>query len=205
MEEILLSEEESMDSDSGSNGRTRAHAWIRSNILGFVAIFIALSGTAIAANVAGDHPGAHAAKKKKVKRGPAGPQGPQGIQGIQGAPGTSPVHAFAEINGGSAPNTVIDATASNITDANVVRQAAGLYCIYGLSFTPKVIQATPALYPSNLASGPSEVFTSTNTAAGDSGDCPNTPTVEQGEIYMDGDGNPGTFAGTDASIIVTIY
>ncbi len=184
--------------DSNSAKRRLTHAWIRNNVLGLVAIFIALSGSAVAANVATEH-GAHLAKKKKVKRGPPGPAGPQGPQG---AAGVSPAHAFAEINGGTAPNTVIDNTASGITDANVVRQAAGLYCISGLSFTPKVIQATPALYPTNIASGPSEVFTSTTVGAGDSNDCPGT---EQGEVYMDADGNPGTFGGTDASIILTIY
>ena len=31
--------------------RSRTHAWIRSNVLGLVAIFIALNGTAIAAQV----------------------------------------------------------------------------------------------------------------------------------------------------------
>ena len=67
--------------------RGSAHAWIRSNILGLVAIFIALSGTAVAANMA-DQPGAHPAKKKKkVKRGPAGPKGDQGDVGPQGPPG----------------------------------------------------------------------------------------------------------------------
>lgn len=194
--------------DTNGAKRGQAHTWIRGNILGLVAIFIALSGTAVAANVAGHSngkAGAHAAKKKKVKRGPAGPQGPPGATGAPGAPGApgvSPVQAFAEINGGTAPNTVIDSTASGITDGNVIRQAAGLYCIYGLSFTPKVIVASPALYPNNIGG---EVFTSTFTAAGDSGDCPNTPSTEQGEVYMDADGNPGTFAGTDASIILTIY
>jgi hypothetical protein len=77
--------------------------FIRSNVLGLIAIFIALSGTAVAmqsgtgpghrktaavqlAPVADAVAGAQAAKKKKkkVKRGPAGPQGPQGIEGPAG-------------------------------------------------------------------------------------------------------------------------
>jgi hypothetical protein len=66
-----------------------AHLWVRNNILGLVAIFIALSGTAVATNVANDRSGgkpeAQAAKKKK--RGPAGPTGPHGAQGPQGAQG----------------------------------------------------------------------------------------------------------------------
>jgi hypothetical protein len=176
---------------------------------------IALVSTAIAGSGdASKGPSAKVAKKKKVRRGPPGPPGPPGPAGppgaegapgepgAPGAPGVSPVLAFAEINGSTAPNTVIDNSASGIADANVVRQAAGLYCIYGLSFTPKLIVASPALYPSNVGG---EVFTSTFAANGDSGDCPNTPSTEQGEVYMDADGNPGTFAGTDASIILTIY
>jgi hypothetical protein len=179
---------------------------------------VALVSTAIAGSRSGGKSGAisaksksttvaQVAKKKKVKRGPAGPQGPPGpagAPGAPGAPGASPVMAFAQVNGAGAPNTVVDSTASGIADANVVRQAAGLYCIHGLSFTPKVIVATPALYPNNIANT-SELFTSTTLAAGDSGDCPNTPSMEQGEIYFDGDGNPGTFAGTDASFMLTIY
>jgi hypothetical protein len=66
-----------------------AYAWVRSNILGLVAIFLALTGTAVAANVAGDGHHAGVAKKKKVKRGPAGPAGPAGAQGIQGQQGVA--------------------------------------------------------------------------------------------------------------------
>jgi hypothetical protein len=76
--------------------------FIRSNVLGLIAIFIALGGTAVAmqsgarpahrktaavqiAPVADAFAGAEVAKKKKkVKRGPVGPQGPQGIQGPAG-------------------------------------------------------------------------------------------------------------------------
>jgi hypothetical protein len=88
--------------------RQRAVAFIRSNVLGLAAIFIALGGTAIAtqrgptsrqgagslqsvsvAHLAATAPGtaqAQAAKKKKkkTKRGPAGPPGPQGVQGPPG-------------------------------------------------------------------------------------------------------------------------
>jgi hypothetical protein len=66
-----------------------AYAWVRSNILGLVAIFLALSGTAVAANVASNSNHAVSAKKKKVKRGPAGPPGAQGPQGIQGQQGVA--------------------------------------------------------------------------------------------------------------------
>lgn len=66
----------------GPEQESAAHRWIRSNILGLVAIFIALSGTAVAAQVANDPQGADvSAKKKKGKRGPRGPAGPQGPPG----------------------------------------------------------------------------------------------------------------------------
>lgn len=76
-----------------SEHRTRdpgkAHLWMRNNILGLVAIFVALGGTAIAAQVASNGPDANArvAKKKKAKRGPRGPAGPQGVAGQPGPQG----------------------------------------------------------------------------------------------------------------------
>jgi hypothetical protein len=65
------------------------HEWIRNNILGLVAIFIALSGTAVATNVASNQSkGKQVAQaSKKSKRGPAGPAGPQGAPGPAGAQG----------------------------------------------------------------------------------------------------------------------
>jgi hypothetical protein len=57
-----------------------------------VAIFIALSGTAVATQVATD--GSAESAKKKARRGPpgpAGPAGPQGLQGPQGPQGTQGV------------------------------------------------------------------------------------------------------------------
>jgi hypothetical protein len=69
------------------------HAWIRSNILGLVAIFIALSGSAAAATVVIKHDSkgstkAKASKKAKGgRRGPAGPAGAAGAQGVQGNTG----------------------------------------------------------------------------------------------------------------------
>jgi hypothetical protein len=60
--------------------------WIRSNLLGVVAIFIALGGSAIAAQVSSHSGRAHAAKK--AKRGPRGPAGAPGAQGpVGGATG----------------------------------------------------------------------------------------------------------------------
>jgi hypothetical protein len=82
------------------NGRTRrqGHTLIRSNVVGLVALFVALSGTTYAA--VGDSGGgegikATKAEEKKGKRGPAGPRGPQGPQGPQGPPGPSSTDALS--------------------------------------------------------------------------------------------------------------
>lgn len=132
-----------------SNGRPRggAHNWIRSNILGLVAIFIALSGSAVAANVADQSGGkaTKAAKKKKAKPGPAGPagaqgpQGTQGLQGVQGVPGTARAYAYISANG-----TVVQA--SGIAQANVNHASAtSPYCFGGLDFTPQSIDVQMGL------------------------------------------------------------
>jgi hypothetical protein len=79
--------------------RSPAHSWIRGNVLGLVAIFIALNGTAVATQVASEagqrkakaKSAASAAAKKKLKRGPRGLTGPQGPVGPQGAAGPSGV------------------------------------------------------------------------------------------------------------------
>jgi hypothetical protein len=100
-----------------------AYAWVRSNILGLVAIFLALTGTAVAANVASDSNHARSAKAKKVKRGPAGPGGPagpagpagaQGIQGKQGVagPGATRLH-FLQPETDNATRTI--ATVGDLT------------------------------------------------------------------------------------------
>ncbi len=88
-----------MNDQSGTT-HGRAHAWLRANVLGLVAIFLALNGTAVAVQVAKDSgmgkgAKAGAAKKKKKKKvkviaGPPGPQGPQGPAGTSGSPDTGP-------------------------------------------------------------------------------------------------------------------
>jgi hypothetical protein len=76
---------------AGDSQGTRgvAHTWVRQNILGLVAIFIALGGTTMAAQVATQQgeKAAQSKKKKKGKRGPRGRPGPAGQPGQPGAPG----------------------------------------------------------------------------------------------------------------------
>jgi hypothetical protein len=92
--------------------------WIRNNVLGLVAIFIALSGSAVAAQVSSDENGAtKAAVKKKGKRGPAGPQGPQGPQG---PPGPATGLAGGDLTG-NYPNPLIAANA--VTGAEIQNES----------------------------------------------------------------------------------
>jgi len=74
-----------MSEPQGSRGT--AHSWIRSNVLGLVAIFIALSGSALATQAATKH----VATTAKLKRGPRGKPGPAGVPGPQGIPGAAGV------------------------------------------------------------------------------------------------------------------
>jgi hypothetical protein len=91
------------------SGKTRStsaasgpHAWIRNNILGMVAIFIALSGSAAAATVVIQHVSKGSAKakaSKKAKAGPRGPAGPQGAAGAQGGAGAQGLQGVQGVQG----------------------------------------------------------------------------------------------------------
>jgi hypothetical protein len=176
--------------------------------LGLVAA-IALISTAIAVPGSGsDKQTSAQAAAKKGRRGPPGPQGPAGPTGPAGPAGAAGANgldanprAFAQLRW-TGSDLVNETASSGIAEANVVRQAAGLYCVYGLPFTPKNVQATQQLGGSI---GAVEVYRSATGAAGESGDCPNNTGrgVDQAEIFVDANGDPvGSFVGVDAPVYV---
>lgn len=101
---------------------------------------------------------ATSARSAAAKRGPRGPRGPRGLRGPQGAagpaglagaagpagaagaagaPGTALAYAHVPQTGGVEPSQ-----SKGVTAGNVQRVAEGVYCISGLSFTPKNAVAT---------------------------------------------------------------
>jgi hypothetical protein len=98
-----------------------AHAWIRSNILGLVAIFIALGGSAVATQVATKQ-GATTAKKKRGPPGPPGPAGAPGPVGPQGAAGLLTGPAGGDLTG-NFPNPQIASQAVGPGETGVVPAA----------------------------------------------------------------------------------
>jgi hypothetical protein len=83
-----------------------ARSWVRNNILGLVAIFIALNGTALATQVA-SQAGDDSASGKKNERGAVvaakGKRGPRGLTGAQGAPGAQGPQGAQGAQGASGP------------------------------------------------------------------------------------------------------
>jgi hypothetical protein len=85
---------------------TEPYAWIRSNILGLVAIFIALGGSAAAATVVIQHDSKGSAKAKASKKAKAGPRGPAGAPGAQGAQGAQGPGGGAGATGAQGPSAL---------------------------------------------------------------------------------------------------
>ncbi len=71
-------------------------------------------------------------------QGPTGPQGEKGEKGATGAAGSAV--AYAHVNG---DGTVDLGNSKNVTNANVNRTAAGIYCFNNLAFTVHVVTVSP--------------------------------------------------------------
>jgi hypothetical protein len=157
-----------------------SHAWIRNNVVGLVAIFIALSGSAVAAQVA-SQPGAQQAAKKKKKAkpgppGPAGPQGPQGPQGLQGPPGLATGAAGGDLTG-SYPNPLI---APNAVGGPEVANAS----IFSADIAPDTVEGGDVLDNTLTSSDISETSVSIPTAWAEVTDADGTgaePVLTDGE------------------------
>jgi hypothetical protein len=145
-------------STDGVQRKDGAHLWIRNNILGLVAIFIALSGSAVAAGI-GDDDKARPAAKKKVKRGPPGPpgaqgaqglqgvQGVQGPQGVQGVPGQDATRLLAHIrdSGGPADDAFV-VYGSGVTSVTEVPATEGQYNVtFAQAVTNCIVHATAGI------------------------------------------------------------
>lgn len=75
----------------------------------------------------------------QLPAGQQGAQGPRGEQGPSGEAGTALGYARIDSSG-----NVDESRAKNITDANVTKlPGAGIYCVDGLSFTPRNVVASP--------------------------------------------------------------
>jgi hypothetical protein len=105
-----------MFSTKDEGGRPRL-PWLRNNVLSIVAIFLALGGTAVAAQQVVTHDAQSAKKKKKGKRGPRGPAG------APGAPGSAVAFAHVAANG-----TLDTANSKNVSGAVQTGQP-GYYCV----------------------------------------------------------------------------
>ncbi len=124
-------------SDLNRGPHPRGRDWVRSNIVGLVALFVALSGTTYAAQSANDGPQGKKAAKKKAKRGPAGPVGAAGPAGPAGAAGAAGSPATNALTLGGLP-------------ASAYQQKCTTGAIWGFAFVdPTLLTGTY----SNLTTG----------------------------------------------------
>jgi hypothetical protein len=144
----------------GSNG---VREFIRSNLLGLIAIFIALGGTAAATQISQreprasedsarlarasadqPQPAALTSKKKKARRGPPGPQGPAGPQGPLGPQGP----AGSSGGGGVSPGATVPAGATLRGDWAPLGESTtttGIHGGQGVSFGGYSLTARPLI------------------------------------------------------------
>jgi hypothetical protein len=134
------------------------------------------------------------ANRALAEEGPQGPHGPQGAQGpqggngpqgAQGMPGSA--RAYARVFGGgpssTGSGTVDEVNSLGIGDANVTREPPGtivnrVYCVNGLSFTPKNAVATPE-YPASA-----DVVIQARASAATGADFENCPGPEQAIVIV---------------------
>jgi hypothetical protein len=185
---------------NGLEEPSRAHLWVRNNVLGLVAIFLALGGTALAAQVASDGDGLRAkaaAKKKKAKRGPPGPPGPQGPQGPAGSTsgpaggalaGTYPDPSL-DVSGGPCPN------GQELVDVSAL---AALTCSAGVySDGLNNVAAGPSAFPPAIAGNDNSALGQNalvNNATGSN----NTAVGQEALFSNTGAANNNTAIGEDA-------
>jgi hypothetical protein len=138
---------------------------IRRNIVAWLALFVALTGTSMAAShyivtstrqikpsVLGQLRGARGATGATVGAGPQGSQGkegppgspglkgetgPKGEAGSKGEPGEALAYAHVTKDG-----EIEAANSKNVEDVNVETPEPGVYCISGLSFKPHNVVGT---------------------------------------------------------------
>jgi hypothetical protein len=84
--------------------------------------------------------------------GPIGPQGPTGAEGPQGSAGTAVAYGTVATNG----TLRTDSGSSGLTDANITKPAAGLYCFADLPSSVK----SAMVAKSNLANSHNDAIVS---------------------------------------------
>src|SRR5262249_14830966 len=124
--------------------RMHSKKWmIVPSLVSLAALFVALSGTGTAANVA-THASAAATRAGKavgiVKRGPRGPRGPQGPQGLQGAQGPAGSQGPAGPAGPQGP-------AGTFTTSNVASYVGPLVTMCPLGHGSCAVQGSAATCP----------------------------------------------------------
>lgn len=129
-------------------GRSFIQTIVTAALAAALAVAVSVGGATAAGLITGrqikDHSIGVVDLKKKAQallHGRRGAQGPAGPAGPTGPPGQSSTVAYAHVGKSGA---VVAASSKNVVQANVVRTAAGQYCVRGLPASIKSAVATPA-------------------------------------------------------------